>query len=519
MDTNETYEGKAKTRTGVLRMVLALVSIGLEILVIVLLVGRLARYAVWIEVLIRIMSVGLVLHICGQEKTAALKMPWLIFIAALPIFGVVLYLLIGLNFVAIKMRRRYKSVDEKLLPLLPDNSENIRLLREKDPSGAGIAEYIASRSGYPLWKNTDVVYYRDAADGLEAQLEALKAAEKFIFMEYHAIEDKESWGRIEDVLAERAAAGLDVKLFYDDMGSIGFITTSFAKKVEKRGIKCCVFNPFAPGLNIFLNNRDHRKITVIDGKVGFTGGYNLADEYFNITHPFGLWKDTGVRLEGDAVRSLTVTFLENWHAMRDDDDDATIRSFLPDYDYAAEQSGFVQPYGDNPLDKEQVGEDVYISMANKAEKYCYFVSPYLILPDELTYAIGMAAKRGVDVRIVTPGIPDKKLIYSATRSYYHTLVTSGVRIFEWSPGFCHCKMSVADDIMATCGTINLDYRSFYHHFENGCFIHDAAIATEIREDIDGMIREAREVTEAYRVRENAVQRFSETIVRLFAGLL
>ena len=520
MKKEDTQEGKARTRTGVLRMVLAIISIVLEILVIVLIIFQLSEYALWIEITIRILAVVVVLAICGQYRTAGLKLPWLVMIVALPIFGVVLYLLIGLNGVSLKMRHRYRAVNEKLLPLLPDSSESLAALRERDPVAAGIAEYIASRSGYPLWGNTDVVYYSDAAEGLEAQLTALQAAEKFIFMEYHAIEDKESWKRIEDVLAERAAAGLDVRLFYDDMGSIGFITTSFAKKVEKRGIKCCVFNPFTPGLNVFLNNRDHRKITVIDGKVGFTGGYNLADEYFNITHPFGLWKDTGVRLEGDAVRSLTVIFMENWRAMRGKDDaDDAIPGFLPQTDYTAVGSAFVQPYGDNPLNKERIGQDVYISMAEKAVRYCYFVTPYLILPDEVIYSLGLAAKRGVDVRIVTPGIPDKKLVYNVTRSYYHPLVAAGAKIYEWSPGFCHCKMSVTDDKMATCGTINMDYRSFYHHFENGCFICDEAIASEIRADIEEMMQAGREVTEEYRVRPNSIQRFSEMIVRLFSGLL
>ena len=520
MNTRETAEGKARTRNGVLRMVLAVISIVIELLVLILIFGQLAEYAAWIEVVLRILAVVIVLAICAQPKTPGLKLPWLVLILALPLFGVVLYLLIGLNGVTFKMRKKYRAMDEKLLPLLPDNAENLELLREQDPAAAGIAEYIASRAGYPLWRGTDVVYYKDAAEGLEAQLADMAKAEKFIFMEYHAIEDRESWARIENVLAERAAAGLDVRVFYDDMGSIGFITTSFAKKLEKRGIRCCVFNPFAPGLNVFLNNRDHRKITIIDGKVGFTGGYNLADEYFNITNPFGAWKDTGVRLEGDAVRSLTITFLENWHAMRgEDDSDEAILSFLPDTGYEAKRPVFVQPYGDKPLDNEHTGQDVYVSMAEKAEKYCYFVTPYLILPDELTYAIGLAAKRGVDVRVVTPGIPDKKLIYSVTRSYYHPLVAAGVRIFEWTPGFCHCKMSVADDRVATCGTINMDYRSFYHHFENGCLICDREIAAEIREDVEGMIAEAREVTDQYRVRENSIQRFSEMIVRLFAGLL
>ena len=350
----------------------------------------------------------------------------------------------------------------------------------------------------------------------------MEKAEKFIFMEYHAIEDKTSWKRIEDTLARKVSEGVEVRVFYDDMGSIGFIDTDFVKKLNGKGIACRVFNPFAPGLNMFLNNRDHRKITVIDGKVGYTGGYNLADEYFNLTHPYGQWKDTGIRLEGDAVPSLTVAFLEMWNAGRkkvDGQNDTDFAQYLPHYDYQAVQNGFVQPYADSPMDQKRIGEDVYISMVEKADRYCWFVTPYLILTDEMTHALSLAAKRGVDVRIVTPGIPDKKMIYSMTRTFYHPLVKSGVRIFEWTPGFCHCKMSVADDKMSTCGTINLDYRSLYHHFENGCWIYDKAIAVSIRKDFETMFAESREVTEDYREGKNAVMNIGQLFLRLFAELM
>ena len=350
--------------------------------------------------------------------------------------------------------------------------------------------------------------------------EDLAKAEHFIFMEYHAIEDAEAWQRIQQVLEERVNAGVEVRVFYDDMGSIGFINTDFIKKLDAVGIQCRVFNPFMPGLNVFLNNRDHRKITVIDGKVGFTGGYNLANEYFNLTHPYGQWKDTGIRLEGEAVRSLTVTFLEMWNAVSDKDkNDSDFNKFLPDYKYVSSQTGFIQPYADSPLDNEQVGEEVYISMVNKSEKYCWFMTPYLIITDEMAHAITLAAKRGVDVRIITPGIPDKKMIYSVTRSFYHELVKDGVRIYEWTPGFCHAKMSVADDCMATCGTINLDYRSLYHHFENGCFMADCEVVSEIRNDLQETMKECREVTEKYHTGRSAYLRLSQLFMRLFAGLL
>ncbi len=523
MEKQSTVEGKAKTKNGVKRMVFALLSIVLELFVIFTLLTRLSEHAFWIEAVVRILALGLVLGIYAQSRTSAMKMPWIILILTAPFFGVTLYLLVGVNGGTHAMRKRFDRIDKELLPLLSKRKkENLtELLRDMDPAASGIALYLDQQSGYPLWQNTDVLYFDDAAKGLDAQLEDMRKAEKFIFMEYHAIEDGTSWHRIEEVLEKKASEGVEVRVFYDDMGSIGFITTDFVKKLKGKGIACQVFNPFGPGLNLFLNNRDHRKITVIDGKVGYTGGYNLANEYFNLTHPYGEWKDTGIRLEGDAVPSLTIMFLEMWNAGKRTGDfqDKDFGKYLPVYKYKAVQKGFIQPYGDSPMDQEQVGEEVYISMAEKAEKYCYFVTPYLILTDEMTHALVLAAKRGVDVRIITPGIPDKKLVYNVTRSFYPALVKNGVRIYEWTPGFCHCKMSVADDKMATCGTINMDYRSLYHHFENGCWIYEKNIASEIRRDFEVMISQSTEVTKQYQEGKSSFLRFSQLILRLFAELL
>nr|WP_315103465.1 cardiolipin synthase [uncultured Catonella sp.] len=516
----KTVESKGKTRNGVKRMGFVLLSILLEIGLIVSLMINLNESFEWINITTRVFSVILGLVIYGKHTTSSMKMPWIVLILALPIVGITLYLLIGLNGGTWIMRERYKKIDDQIFHLLHEDKKIIGKLAEIEPVAAGIATYISRTSSYPLYENTDITYYDDAAAGLEAQLTELKKAEKFIFMEYHAIENALSWGRIEEVLLERAEAGVEVRVFYDDAGSIGFINRDFAKRLEALGISCRVFNPFMPGLNIFLNNRDHRKITVVDGKVGFTGGYNLADEYFNITHPYGLWKDSGIRLEGDAVKSLTITFLEMWNAVkRSDKDDVDFEKYLPKYDYKAEGKVFVQPFADIPIDNEQVGEDVYISMADKAEKYCYFMTPYLIITDEMTRAISLAAKRGVDVRIITPGIPDKKMVYRVTRSFYNGLVRNGVRIYEWTPGFCHAKMSVTDDKMAVCGTINLDYRSLYHSFENGCFIVDKTCAIAIKEDFNRTFKQCREVTEEYKTGRKSVIRLGQLFLRLFAELL
>ena len=524
--SNATFEKREKRQNGVLRLIFSGLAILLELIFIIIIFTKVNKYAMWIEMSTRILAVVLVLAIYSRRQTSAIKTPWIVLILMLPITGVVMYLLVGLNGGTMRMKLRYRDIDRHLMPYLPENEENIRALKERSGSTAGISRYIKDRAHYPLYHNTDVRYFSEAKEALTSIIADIAKAESYIFMEYHAIEDDKAWGLIQEALTERLQNGIEVYVFYDDMGSISFVNMGFAKKLNSMGIKCKAFNPIHPALNLFFNNRDHRKITVIDGRIGYVGGFNLANEYFGITHPYGQWKDTGIRLEGDAVKSLAVSFIEMWNATngiftkRENlIDDAAVNAYLADSAYKAENPAYVQPYSDSPMTGEQLGENVYISIANKAEEYCWFMTPYLIITDEMTNALSLAAKRGVDVRIITPGIPDKKLVYSVTRSFYNALVRNGVRIFEWTPGFCHAKMSVADDCMATCGTINLDYRSLYHHFENACFIADSDVIYDIKRDFEHTMSECREVTEAYGDKRHAYLRLWQLILRLFAGLL
>ena len=544
-------------------MIFAVLSILLEVVVILVLIFTAGQKASWLYVVIRALGVILVLSIFGSSKTASIRMTWMFAILLLPIFGTALYFLIGLNGHTLKMRKRYADIDKILFPMLPNDEEVFEKVQLRSGQLGGVVNYIRRNAGYPVYQNTEVRYFDDAAKGIEAQKEDMAKAQKFIFMEYHAIEDAESWHAIRDVLAERVKAGVEVRVFYDDMGSIGFINTDFVKRTQELGIQCRVFNPFAPGLNVFLNNRDHRKITVIDGKVGYTGGYNLANEYFHITEPYGYWKDTGIRLEGDAVQSLTVAFLEMWNAANPNDkDDKDFKKYvaasaayyaIKDKNRAEAERlqkdkenyfgimkeaigkeekylentevfkgknlGFVQPYADSPMDDIHTGEDVYISIAESAQKYAWFITPYLIITDEMCHAFGLAARRGVDVRIITPGIPDKKLVYSVTRSYYNGLARNGVRIFEFTPGFCHAKMSIADDLVATCGTINLDYRSLYHHFENGCLYADNDAVMDTKRDFEETFAQCKEVTDFYAHGRGAFMRLEQLLLRLAAPLM
>ena len=516
---DERMESKAAVKNGVARMILVVLSILIEVIVIFLLLHYAGSKAGWIYVVLHIISILLVLVIYGSHKTASIRMTWIMLIMLLPVVGTVLYFLIGLNGHTLKMRKRYVEIDKILLPMLPDNKMAEQRMKSQYGRFGGVVHYIRKNAGYPVYENTKVTYYDDGLKGFEAQKEELAKAERFIFMEYHAIEDAESWHEMLEILEERAKAGVDVRVFYDDMGSLGFVNMDFVKRTRAHGLQCRVFNPFIPGLNLFLNNRDHRKITVIDGKVGFTGGYNLANEYFHRTEPYGFWKDTGIRLEGDAVQSLTAIFLEMWNAISEhDEDDRDFSKYLvsPPVEGA---EGFVQPYADSPMDGIAVGEDVYMSIAEAAQNYVWYITPYLIITDEMNHALSLAAMRGVDVRIITPGIPDKKLVYSLTRSYYNGLARRGVRIFEFTPGFCHAKMCVSDDMVATCGTINMDYRSLYHHFENGCLYAGNDAVMETKYDFIRTFDQCREVTDYYASGRGAFLRFGQMLLRLAAPLM
>ena len=515
----KTIETREETNNGTRRMILVLISIVLELAVDAAIIFWLTSYAGWVLYVIRLLAVFLVIGIYSMDVTSTMKMPWMLLIMVTPILGSTLFLFCGLNRGLDEMRKRYEAVDERLWPLLPTNERALEATGALDGRIRNICAYLKEHSHYPTYDDSDITYYDDAATGLDAQIEELERAERFIFMEYHAIENAESWERVATVLEEKAKAGLDVRVFYDDMGSISFINTDFCDLMRARGIRCRVFNPFKVGLKLFLNNRDHRKITVIDGRVGFTGGYNIANEYFHLTSPFGFWKDTGVKIEGEAVKSLTVAFLEMWNSMDEADNDTEYGQFLPDVDHAQREAGtIIVPYADSPLDQEQVGENVYLSVAEYARDYVWFVTPYLILTDEMTHTLALAAKRGVDVRIITPGIPDKPLIYSVTRSYYHNLVRCGVRVFEFTPGFVHAKMSVADDAVATCGTINLDYRSLYHHFENGCLYANCQAVADTKHDFESMFAQSKEVTQDY-MQFGAGIKLKQLLLRLFAALL
>lgn len=513
----KTEESRQTIKNSVGRAVLVAISVLLQVFWIVLLVMRLNQYYAYISLATSVLSFLVVLHICGNKINAAYKLSWIVLIQFMPILGLCLFLMFGKESSNAVMRRRFGRIDQQMPRYLPQDEATAARLDAESPGLGNQAHYLRNTAGFPVYGDTRVTFYGDTNEALEAQKAELRKAEHFIFMEYHAIEDSTAWRGLEEILAEKAAAGVDVRVFYDDMGSIGFISKPFARRLQAQGIQCRVFNPLVPVLNVFMNNRDHRKITVVDGQVGFTGGYNLADEYFNLTHPYGQWKDSGLRLEGSAVRSLTVIFLEMWNATQKVQEDPT--PFLVPAAVPQGAGGYVIPYADSPLDTIATGEDVYLNILKNAKRYVYITTPYLIIDDEMQRELTLAARRGVDVRIITPGIPDKKTVFRVTRSYYADLATAGVRIFEYTPGFVHAKQFVADDEVATCGTINMDYRSLYLHFENGCWFSSCDAVAQVRRDFEELFPLCTEVTGQYAGKRERYVRGLNCILRLFGPLM
>lgn len=513
-------EKKSSIKNSATRLIL----IGLLVLIqtgwMIFLMMKLNTYSTAITLLLTFIAMFIALKIFGTHVNAAQKMPWLIVITAVPFFGICIYLLFGRSIVTKGVRRSFNNIETNVLTLLKQDKGIIDDIASKDKGVANQCRYISNTARYPVYSNTDVKYYPTTDVSFEAQLVELEKAEHFIFMEYHAIEDAESFARLKHILENKAQSGVEVRIFYDDLGSIFFLNKEFIKQMRQKGIQCRVFNPLKVIVNMFMNNRDHRKITVIDGKVGFTGGYNLADEYFNITHPYGYWKDTGIKLQGDAVKSLTASFLTMWNAIEHTDNDynkyldATYGTYK-----AVMKDCYVQPYSDNPLGQDRIGEDVYLNILKNAKDYVYITTPYLIITDEMERELRLAVKRGVDVRIVTPGIPDKKLVYRITRSYYEPLCSAGVRIYEYTPGFCHAKQWVCDDEVSVVGTINMDYRSLYLHFENAVFIYNKATALSVKQDMLNNFEAGHEVTADYAKDVIKPLRLGVCMLRMISPLL
>lgn len=497
-----------------------LVVTGLLILVqlgwLLLQLFHLTQYATWLAALFSLLSLLAILFLIQRDENPAYKLLWVILIALAPLFGGLLYLVLGNKQPTRRMRHTLAQARAPLEPLLTaPNEEAIASLEAKHPRMCSTARYIGKSGPYPLQQNTRVTYYPIGEQLFAAMLKDLKQAQKTIYLEYFIFAEGEMWQAMRRVLVRKAAEGVDVRLMYDDMGSLGVLPKHFQAELERDGIQCMAFNRFIPVLSLAMNHRDHRKILVIDGKVAFTGGINIADEYINQKVRFGHWKDTGVRLEGDGAWNFTLMFLELWNAYKAPN---ALPPQKPEPAPALPGGGWVQPFSDSPVDEEPVSENVYLDILNQARDYVTICTPYLIIDNEMQTALCLAAKRGVDISIITPGIPDKWLVWQMTRSYYEPLMKAGVKIYEYTPGFIHAKSYLSDDCIGVVGTINMDYRSLYLHFECGTLLIDTPALADLKADCLDTIAKSRRM-KPEDVRPGFWGRLLSAVLRVFAPLM
>lgn len=489
-----------------------------QVVYMLLILNKFSHYSqVWSAICL-VLSILVVLFIVNKEDNPAYKIAWIIPILLFPIFGGLLYLFLGNKKPTRRMRDKIEKEHEKHKCRV-QNQEVIKDIEKQDLRVAGQVRYLSNHVGFPIYENTNATYYKSGEENFKDMIRELKAAKHYIFMEYFIIDEGDMWDTILDILEQKAQEGLDVRLIYDDMGCVSNLPYKYDRILEARGIKCMVFNPFIPFVSLAMNNRDHRKILVIDGHTGFTGGINLADEYINTKERFGYWKDTGIMLKGEGVWNLTTMFLHMWNSFRTTDEDYD--KFRPHVhlNKLVQHDGYIQPYGDSPLDEEVVGENVYLNLINNAKKYVYIFTPYLIIDNEMMTALCLASKRGIDVKIVTPGIPDKKTVFKLTRSYYHQLIENGVEIYEYTPGFLHAKVVVSDDEVATVGTINFDYRSLYLHFECGVFLYKSKCIQDIKQDALETIAKSRKIENTNVFSNGKIDTLFRAVLRVFAPLL
>lgn len=474
--------------------------------------------------IVEALSIILSIRVISSRREESYKVAWVFFLLLFPYTAILFYVFMGYTRFT-KKEKRFRKQQFRALDYANTLYVGNRALLtdERDLDALNISKYIHTFSNNPLFKNTEVTYYGWGEEVFPVMKEKLKKAKHFIFLEYFIIAEGEMWNEMFEILKEKAMEGLDVRIIFDDFGCVSTLPGNFDKICEKHNIKCYVFGKLRPLFNIRMNNRDHRKILVIDGHTGFTGGINIADEYINKEERFGLWKDNAIMIRGDAVFNLTTLFLSNWRDKKDPTNLPNFEEYFP-VKYISEtepikSSGYVQPYGSYPLLHESVGENVYLNLILKAKKYVYIMTPYLILDGQLESALRLAAKNGVKVKILTPHIPDKKMVFQLTRSYYQRLIKDGVEIYEYTPGFVHAKTVIVDDIMAIVGTINFDYRSLFLHFENAAFIYKSNVIMDIKRDFDDTLLVSMQYTEEMAKKTNIFVRMFRAILRIFAPLM
>ena len=474
----------------------------LQVAAIVLVIIYLNYYFFVFQLVAMIISVITFFILINRRENPEYKIPWLFLVLFLPIIGVLFYLMFSHTHADKKTRKLYQEAAEKLTPYIYEN-ERLDDVYNYMGEDAGIARYLKMNSYLGGQLGNEVDYYPVGEKMWVDMLEALRGAKKFILMEYFIVDPGKMWDSIHEILVQKAKEGVRVHFVYDDLGTMTMLKSSYYKTLREEGIDAHKFNPFTPIVSAIINNRSHRKIMVVDGQVAFTGGINLGDEYINENDRLGHWKDTGLRIRGRAVNTMTALFFFDF---------VVAKREVPDFEFYFEPNpvyydkpGCIMPFGDGPrpLYEEQVGEENFINLLGRAKKYFYITTPYLIIDHHLTTALRDAAKRGVDVRIVTPHIPDKKAVFCLTRSSYAYLREAGVKIYEYTPGFIHAKMLISDDIFGFVGTINLDYRSLTHHYECGATLYKMDCLKDIKADFEHIFEVSERIGDDFKLSKGA----------------
>lgn len=462
-------------------------------------------------------SVCVVIYLLNTPMDSTAKITWLILITLLPIFGALLLLYTRMEIGHRAAKERLNQLIKETKTSIHQKEETINKLQSESKETVALANYIARTGCYPVYDNTEVTYFSLGEDKFAEMLVQLERAERFIFLEYFIIDEGLMWGKVLEILAKKARLGVEVRVMYDGMCEFALLPHDYPKRLAELGIQCKMFAPVSPFVSTHYNYRDHRKILVVDGHTAFTGGVNLSDEYINHIQRFGHWKDTAIMLKGEAVKSFTLMFLQMWNIdVRKPEFAKYLNSVaLPQQ----EAEGYVIPYGDCPLDDDKVGERVYMDILNRAQNYVHIMSPYLILDSELEAALKFAAERGVDVKLILPGIPDKKIPYALAKTHYTSLIKSGVKIYEYIPGFVHAKVFVSDDCKAIVGTINMDYRSLYHHFECAAYLYKTSCISDIERDFQETLAKCRVVTEETIKKEKFTTKLIGRVMKVMAPLL
>ena len=500
------------------RTALVVVLILLQLALMMGLATFLKEYAFYVYAITMIVQAIVVIYIINEKGNPEFSRTWILLILIFPVFGCLFYIYVKLELGTKYIGDRLDKLETETRVYLEQKEEIIEDLRRSKPANANLSHYMLYQRHFPTYRNTKAVYFSRGEEKFPALIDALEKAEKYIFMEYFIVAEGYMWDTLLDILKRKAAQGVEVRFMYDGMCGISLLPYNYPKMIRKYGIKCKMFSPIHPVLSTTQNNRDHRKICVIDGKVGFTGGINLADEYINRKERFGYWKDTAVMLEGDAVQSLTMLFLQMWNVTEKKpehyEDYLTVKAVG-----LHRELGFMIPYGDSPYDHENVGEEVYFHILNHAKKYVHIMTPYLILDSAMIDTLTRAAKSGIDVKIIMPHIPDKWYAFAVAKTYYKELIEAGVKIYEFTPGFVHAKIFVSDDDTATVGTINLDYRSLYLHFECGIFIYNNPVVRDVEKDCQNTLRKCHRVSISDIKKVNPFMMICGRVLRLIAPLM